>query len=59
MPTQKPNDEHLMATDQKELKYAAQESRIKLKDGLLYRQYYSVTETVKYLQVLSPEHPIH
>ena len=51
-----PYDEHLMATNQRALKYTAQESRIILKDGLLYRHYYSETGTVKYLQVLLPEH---
>ena len=39
-------DEHLMVTDQRALKYTAQESRIILKDRLLYRQYYSKTGTV-------------
>ena len=33
-----PYDEHLMATDHRALRYTAQESRIILKDGLLYRQ---------------------
>ena len=34
-----PYDEHLMTTDQRALKYTAQESRIILKDGLIYQQY--------------------
>ena len=44
-----------MATDQRALKYTAQESRIILKYGLLYWLYYSETGTVKYLQVLLPD----
>ena len=35
-----PYDEHLMATNHRALQYTAQESRIILKDGLLYRQYF-------------------
>ena len=50
-----PYDEHLMATDHRALRYTAQESRIILKDGLLYRQYFGETGTVKHLQVLLPE----
>ena len=50
-----PYDEHLIATDHRALQYTAQESRIILKDGLLYRQYFGETEAVKYLQVLLPE----
>ena len=50
-----PYDEHLMATDHRSLHYTAQESRIILKDGLLYRQYFGETGAVKYLQVLLPE----
>ena len=50
-----PYDEHLIATDHRALQYTAQESRIILKDGLLYRQYFGETGAVKYLQVLLPE----
>ena len=50
-----PYDEHLMATDHRSPQYTAQESRIILKDGLLYRQYFGETGAVKYLQVLLPE----
>ena len=50
-----PYDEHLMATDHRALQYTAQESRIILKDGLLYRQYFGETGAIKYLQVLLPE----
>ena len=50
-----PYDEHLMATDHRALQYTAQETRIILKDGLLYRQYFGETGAVKYLQVLLPE----
>ena len=50
-----PYDEHLMATDHRALQYTSQESRIILKDGLLYRQYFGDTGAVKYLQVLLPE----
>ena len=45
-----------MATYQRALKYTAQGSRIVLKDGPQYRQYYSETGTVKYLEVLLPDH---
>ena len=48
-----PYDEHLMATDHRALQYTAQESRIMLKDGLLYRQYFGETGAVKYLQGLT------
>ena len=44
-----------MATDHRALQYTAQESRITLKDGQLYRQYFGETGAVKYLQVLLPE----
>ena len=54
-----PYDEHLMATDQRAFKYIAQDSRLILKDGLLYRQYNSETGTVKCLQVLLPEHLVN
>ena len=50
-----PYDEHLMATDHRALQYTAKESRIILKDGLLYRQYFGETGAVKYRQVLLPE----
>ena len=48
-------DEHLMATNHRALQYTAQEPRIILKDGLLYRQYFGETGAVEYLQVLLPE----
>ena len=50
-----PYDEHLMATNRRALQHTAQASRIILKDGLLYRQYFGETGAVKYLQVLLPE----
>ena len=50
-----PYDEHLKATNHRALQYTAQESRIILKDGLIYRQYFGKTGAVKYLQVLLPE----
>ena len=50
-----PYDDHLMATDHRALQYTAHESRIILKDGLLYRQYFGETGAIKYLQVLLPE----
>ena len=41
-----PYDEHLMATNHRALQYTAQESRIILKDELLFRQYFGETRAV-------------
>ena len=51
-----PYNEQLLASDPRAARNIAQDSRIKLKDGLLYRQYYDQTGKVKFLQILLPEH---
>ena len=53
-----PYNEQLLASDPRAARYIAQDSRIILKDGLLYRQYYDHTGKVKFLQILLPEHLI-
>ena len=52
-----PYDEHLMATDQRALKYIAQDSRLILKDGLLFRQYYSKNRNCQMPSGTSPRTP--
>ena len=44
-----------MNDDPRAVKYLAQDDRIIIKDGLLYRQYFGDTGKVKYLQVLLPQ----
>ena len=51
-----PYNEQLLASDPRAARYLAQDSRIILRDGLLYRQYYDQTGKVKFLQILLPEH---
>ena len=51
-----PYNEQLLASDPRAARYIAQDSRIILKDGLLYRQYYDQTGKVKFLQILLSEH---
>ena len=53
-----PYNEQLLASDHRAARYIAQDSRIILKDGLLYRQYYDHAGKVKFLQILLPEHLI-
>ena len=48
-------DTQLLNDDPRPAKYLAQEDRIIIKDGLLYRQYFRDTANVKYLQVLLPQ----
>ena len=50
-----PYDTQLLNDDPRAAKYLAQEDRIIIKDGLLYRQYFGDTGKVKYLQVLLPQ----
>ena len=50
-----PFDEVLIMTDSRYKDYKANEDRIILKDGLLYRKYYGETGTVKYYQILIPK----
>ena len=51
-----PYNEQLLASDPRAARYIALDSRIILKDGLLYRQYYDHAGKVKFLQILLPEH---
>ena len=50
-----PHDEVLMMTDSRYKNYKANEDRIILKDGLLFRKYFAETGSVKYYQVLIPK----
>ena len=50
-----PYDEVLILTDSRYKNYKANEDRIILKDGLLYRKYFGETGSVKYYQILVPK----
>ena len=50
-----PYDEVLMITDSRYKNYKANEDRIILKDGLLFRKYFGGTGSVKYNQTLIPK----
>ena len=50
-----PYDEVLMITDSRYKNYKANEDRIILKDGLLFRNYFGETGSVKYYQSLIPK----
>ena len=50
-----PHDYVLLATDRRFRHYKANEDRIILKDGLLFRKYYGETGSVKYYQILIPK----
>ena len=50
-----PYDEVLIVTDSRYKNYKANEDRIILKDGLLYRKYFGETGSVKYYQILIPK----
>ena len=50
-----PYDEVLMLTDSRYKNYKANENRIILKDGLLFRKYFGETGSVKYYQILIPK----
>ena len=50
-----PHDDVLVATDRLYKHYKANEDRIILKDGLLFRKYYGETGSVKYYQILIPK----
>ena len=50
-----PFDEVLIMTDSRYKHYKANEDRIILKDGLLYRKYFGETGSVKYYQILIPK----
>ena len=50
-----PHDDVLLATDRRFKHYKANEDRIILKDGLLFRKYYEETGSVNYFQILIPK----
>ena len=50
-----PYDEVLIMTDSRYKNYKANEDRIILKDGLLLRNYFGETGSVKYYQILIPK----
>ena len=50
-----PYDEVLIMTDSRYKNYKANEDRIILKDGLLFRNYFGETGSVKYYQILIPK----
>ena len=50
-----PYDEVLIVTDSRYQNYKANEDRIILKDGLLYRKIFGETGSVKYYQILIPK----
>ena len=54
-----PHDEVLLTTDRRFKHYKANEDRIILKDGLLFRKYYGETGSVKYYQILIPKQPVN
>ena len=54
-----PHDEVLMMTDSRYKIYKATEDRIFLKDGLLFREYFGETGSVKYYQILIPKHLVN
>ena len=49
-----PYDEVLIVTDSRYKNYKANEDRIILEDGLLYRKYFGETASAKYYQILIP-----
>ena len=50
-----PYEEVLIITDSRYKNYKANEDRINLKDGLLFRKYFGETGSVKYYQILIPK----
>ena len=50
-----PHEDVLLATDRRYKHYKANEDRIILKDGLLFRKYYGETGSVKYYQIFIPK----
>ena len=50
-----PHDDVLLLTDRRYKHYKANEDRIILKDGLLFRKYYGETGSVKYYQIFIPK----
>ena len=50
-----PHDDVLLGTDRRFKHYKANEDRIILKEGLLFRKYYGETGSLKYYQILIPK----
>ena len=50
-----PFDDVLLTTDRRDKHYKANEDRIILEDGLLFRKYYGETGSAKYYQNLIPK----
>ena len=50
-----PDDDVLLTTDRRFKHYKANEDRIIVKDGLLFRKYYGETGSVQYYQILIPK----
>ena len=48
-----PHDDVLLTTDRRFKHYKANDERIILKDGLLFRKYYGETSSVKYYQIIN------
>ena len=53
-----PYDEMLIMTDSRYKNYKANEDRIVLKDGLLFREIFGETGSVKYYKNLVPKHSV-
>ena len=51
-----PYDEVLIMTDSRYKNYKANDDRINLKDGLLFRKFFGETGSVKNYQILIPKH---
>ena len=49
-----PHDEVLVVTNSRYKKYKANEDRIILKDGLLFRNYFGETGSIKHYQIFDP-----
>ena len=54
-----PHDEVLMMTDSRYKNYKANEDRIILKDGLLFRKYLGETSSVKHYQIFIPKQSVN
>ena len=53
--TRSVREEVLIMTDSRYKNYKANEDRITLKDGLLFRKYFGETGSIKYYQILIPK----
>ena len=54
-----PHDEVLMMTDKRYKNYKANEDRIILKGGLLFRKNFGQTGSIRYYQILIPKHLVN